>query len=213
MAPEFNREKITASLGKPPYKIEDNSFKIHASCRHTHPSVDIALDLRARHHLRSEDISHIRVRTYKTALQIADNPEPRTIYAAKFSLPFCVAMALIKGSCGLEDFTEDNLWNPHIRDLMGRVRVGVDDALDKAHPAKWAAEVEIATRSGEVLTGRTDYPLGDPENPLDEEAFIAKFRRLTGPALKGPEVERFLHTALNIEKVEDLADAFCPGTQ
>jgi len=51
MAPAFDLSRITEALGNPPYKIQENSFKIHASCRHTHPAVDLALDLVARHEI------------------------------------------------------------------------------------------------------------------------------------------------------------------
>jgi len=44
------------------------------------------------------------VRTYRTALNITSNSAPKTVFDAKFSLPFCVALALKRGSCGLRDF-------------------------------------------------------------------------------------------------------------
>ena len=63
IAPEFNLAPITDSLGKPPYRIEGNSFKIHSSCRHTHPSIDIVLDLSARHHISPAQVADMVVRT------------------------------------------------------------------------------------------------------------------------------------------------------
>ncbi len=208
MAPEFNQAPITDSLGKPPYRIEGNSFKIHSSCRHTHPAIDIVLDLCARHRLSPAQVAAIEVRTYGTALDITSNPEPATIYAAKFSLPFCVALALAQGSCGLEDFSEANLGNPEIRDLLGRVRLAVDAHLDALHPAKWPAAVTLTLTSGEVYQGRTDFPLGDPENPADAEMLMAKFRRLASQVWPEPEVEALLAGVLSLEKLENVAELF-----
>lgn len=208
MAPEFDLGRITDSLGLAPYKIEDNSFKIYSSCRHTHPSVDIVLDLSARHHISPAEISSIAVRTYRTALLITDNPNPQTIYAAKFSLPFCVALALTRGSCGLEDFSEKNLWNPEIRDLMGRVQLSLDDELDALHPAKWPAAVAVTLRSGEVYQGRTDFPRGDPENPPEEAVLFAKFRRLASHLWGERKAEDLLATAISLENLEDVAGLF-----
>ena len=211
MVPEVNLAPITDSLGKPPYRIEGNSFKIHSSCRHTHPSIDIVLDLSARHHLSPAQVADIEVRTYRPALDITDNPDPQTIYAAKFSLPFCVALALAKGSCGLEDFSEANLRNPEIRELMGRVRLVVDEHLDALHPAKWPATVAVTMASGEVHQGRTDFPLGDPENPADDEMLLAKFRRLASPAWGEPRVKALMADVLSLEKLEDVAALFQPA--
>jgi 2-methylcitrate dehydratase PrpD len=208
MAPEFDLDRITDSLGMPPYKIEDNSFKIHSSCRHTHPAVDIVLDLASRNNLQPSDISGIQVRTYRTALDITDTPEPETVFAAKFNLPFCVALALAKRSCGLEDFNEKNLRNPEIRDLSRLVKLASDNTFDSLYPAKWAAVVEITTRSGDVHRGRTDFPLGDPENPASDELLIAKFRKLTLGPWGEQKAEILAEAVLGLESVENIAALF-----
>lgn len=148
MAPQFDLDKITESLGRRLTKSKTTHLKIHASCRHTHPAVAIVMDLIARDGIKPSQVCGINVRTYRTALDITDNAEPKTIYAAKFSLPFCVALALTKGSCRLDDFSDENLWAPEIRDIMKGVQLTVDDELDRCHPAMWAAAVEIVTRSG-----------------------------------------------------------------
>jgi 2-methylcitrate dehydratase PrpD len=208
MAPEFNLDRITDSLGKPPYKIEDNSFKIHSSCRHTHPAVDIALDLASSHNLEPSDITGIEVRTYKTALDITDTPEPETVYAAKFNLPFCVALALARRSCGLEDFSDDSLRDPEIRALSQRVKPIADDAFTSLYPGKWAAAMEISTRSGDVLRGRSDFPLGDPENPASDKLLAEKFRRLASDSWGDERTGSLIRTVMELEVVEDMSLLF-----
>ncbi len=207
-APQFDLSKITAGLGKPPYKVEENSFKIHASCRHTHPAVDVVLELATRYGLKPADIATITVRTYRTALDITANHQPATVYAAKFSLPFCVALALKTGRCGPEDFTPANLFDPEIRELMSRVTLVMDKELDTLHPVRWPAVVEISTPSGQAYRGRTDFPRGDPENPVTAEELVTKFHALAaGPW--GEQRSRVLAQAvLDLENVVDVADLF-----
>jgi 2-methylcitrate dehydratase PrpD len=207
-APQFDLSKITAGLGKPPYKVEENSFKIHASCRHTHPAVDVTLELAACHGIKSADIATITVRTYRTALDITGSYHPATVYAAKFSLPFCVALALQTGRCGLEDFTSEKLSDPVILDLMSRVNLVVDEGLDTLHPARWPAVVEIKTHGGQVYQGRTDFPRGDPENPVSEGELVTKFRSLAAPAWGESRVRELTSAVLELEKVEDVAVLF-----
>ncbi|MBI4965050.1 MAG: MmgE/PrpD family protein [Desulfomonile tiedjei] len=208
MAPEFNLDRITDSLGKAPYKIEDNSFKIHSSCRHTHPAVDIALELASSHKMEPSDITGIEVRTYRTALDITDTPEPQTVYAAKFNLPFCVALALSKKSCGLADFNDDNLRDPEILALSRRVKLVADDELTSAYPGKWAAVMEITTRSGDVLRGRKDFPLGDPENPASDELLTEKFRWLASDSWGDEKAGSLVKAVMELETVEDVALLF-----
>jgi 2-methylcitrate dehydratase PrpD len=208
MAPEFNLAGITDGLGEPPYKIEENSFKIHASCRHTHPAIDLTLDLTTRHSINPGEILRIVVRTYRTALHITSNREPRTVFAAKFSLPFCVALALINGSCGLEDFSDKNLWDPGIRSLMSMVRLRIDDEFEAQHPEKWGAGIEVAMRSGKVYSAKTDFPRGDPENPVDEDTLISKFRMLAREVWGEDRVEALSQDVMNLDKIEDTALLF-----
>jgi 2-methylcitrate dehydratase PrpD len=207
-ASAYDLDKITKGLGCSPYKIEENSFKIHASCRHTHPAVDLVLELVARHRIRSSDVAGLTVRTYSTALSITANHQPDTVYAAKFSLPFCVALALIKGSCGLTDFTPETLADPDIRQLMSVVSLILDAGLDAVHPARWPAEIEIKTNSGLSYCGQTDFPRGDPENPLSAGDLLQKFYDLAAGPWGEQKAEMLGKTVLDLEHVENLAALF-----
>jgi 2-methylcitrate dehydratase PrpD len=207
-APQFDLSKITDGLGIPPYKIEDNSFKFHASCRHTHHAIDLILDLAASNDINPGEIASLTVKTYHTALDITANPDPRSPFAAKFSLPFCAALAIVNRSCGLEDFSAESLSNPEIRRLAERVRLEVDEEIESLHPAKWGARVEIVTMSGKSYSARTDFPKGDPENPLDDDQLISKFRRLAGYSWGKEKVDSLLHAALHLERIEDIANLF-----
>jgi len=190
------------------YKIEENSFKFHASCRHTHHVIDLVLDLAARNSISPDEVARLVVGTYRTALDIAGNPEPQSAFAAKFSLPFCAALALVKGSCGLEDFLEDSLCDSEIRRLAGRVHLEIDDESESLHPVKWGARVEVVTVTGKSYSARADFPRGDPENPLDDQELIAKFCRLAGYSRSEEKVETLLQAALHLEDLQDIANLF-----
>lgn len=206
-AGEFDLDRITAGLGGGSFKVEEISFKYHSSCRHTHPAVDVTLDLARQHDIGPDDVQSIRVRTYQTALDITANFTPENIYAAKFSLPFCVALALKEGSCGPADFTPASLTDPVIRSLMEKTELEVDPELDARHPALWPAAVEIITRRGDVLAGATDSPKGDPENPLTAAELEEKFMNLARGPWGDNRAARVLELCRSLEAVTDLAPA------
>lgn len=210
-ASSFDLVKITDGLGQPPYKVEENSFKIHASCRHTHPAVDLILELANQYNIKPTDVASITVHTYRTALDITANHQPASVYSAKFSLPFCVALALKNGHCGLADFTPSTLADQQIRELMTRVTLVQDDELNALHPARWPAVVEITTRLGNVYQRRTDFPRGDPENPVTTDELVAKFRNLAlGPWGEQP-VQSLEKAVLELENVKNVALLFTHG--
>ena len=177
MSEQFYASKVTEQLGKE-HKIVENSFKIYASCRHTHPVMDEMIELAKTRYFRQSDIDHIVVQTYQAALDITDNDEPKTVYEAKFSLQFCTALALLRGKGGLDDFNEETLWDHDIRALMKRVKLMVDRSMDAAYPNKWGASIAVHLINGETLAGKTDFPKGDPEKPVAPDELIDKFHRL-----------------------------------
>lgn len=198
MSENYDVNKITDQLGQV-YKIVENSFKIHASCRHTHPTMDLVIDLAKANGLTAEDVEEIRVGTYQVALDITDNDNPSTVYAAKFSLQYCTALALVNKQGGLLDFTEEDLHDRNIRDAMKKVRVGVDASINGLYPEKWGSTVEIRLVNGKVLQQQTAYPKGDPENPPSKEEMIAKFKQLAND-LPANIVDDYIEYVMELER-------------
>ncbi|MFC7687837.1 MmgE/PrpD family protein [Ureibacillus sp. GCM10028918] len=178
MSEAYDLNKVTEGLGAG-FKIMENSFKVHASCRHTHHVMDIAIDLMENEPLNIQDIEKIKVETYKVALDITDNMDPQSIYAAKFSIQFCTALALVKKSGGLDDFNEETLNNPEIRNLMNKIEVIVEPTINQSYPHQWGAKLEIDLIGGNRITKVTSFPKGDPENPLTKQEYVKKFIKLT----------------------------------
>ncbi|MDM5225852.1 MmgE/PrpD family protein [Cytobacillus sp. NJ13] len=178
MSEKYDADKITRNLGKE-FKIIENSFKIHASCRHTHPAMDCILNIMKENALTHEQIQSISIKTYQTVLNITDNPNPDTVYASKFSSQFCAALIAIKGSASLRDYNIEILQSPEIIELMKKVSVEADPYYENAYPEKWGAKVVITLNDGRTFSEGTDYPKGDPEKPADKEELIQKFITMT----------------------------------
>jgi 2-methylcitrate dehydratase PrpD len=188
MSESADPSKITNNLGQE-FKITENSFKIHASCRHTHPAIDCILDIMTENPIPYQQIKSIRVNTYQTVLTITDKPDPDTVYAAKFSSQFCSALAAVKGSASLKDFNNENLHAIEIVELMKKVEVIVDPYYQGVYPEKWGAKVEITLDNGNVFEKATDYPKGDPEKLASKDELIQKFFTITADKLEKVEEE------------------------
>ena len=207
---EFNIDKITQGLGQN-YKILENSIKVHASCRHTHHAIDVVLDLVKTNGLEPEMIDRIRVKTYPIAIDITGNFQPDSVYAGKFSLPFCVALAAKEKKAGLNAFSEKNLFDPVVRSLMARVELVEDMELSALYPEKWPAAVEIRDKQGCVYIGQTLYPKGDPENPVPIVELRDKFRELAGLHFTSESVEGFLEGIAKLEQSSSMAEFLAIG--
>ncbi len=99
---------------------------------------------------------------------------PPTAYAAKFSVPYCVAYALLRGPVGLDAFTEENARDPAIIALAQKVRYRVDPA--NPYPDEYTGHVRIAMKDGRVLEERQSHLRGGHHEPLTRADIEEKFR-------------------------------------
>ncbi|MFD2925621.1 MmgE/PrpD family protein [Halobacillus naozhouensis] len=200
---EFDQSRVTAELGER-FKITENSFKVHASCRHTHSVIDVILDLIDKHQIDFDQVAAIHIGTYKTALDITNNPDPNTVYASKFSIQFCAALACLRKQASLSDFDEENLQDASIRSLIERTKVFVEPTIEADYPEKWGAEVEIVFNDDKSIKQQTDYPKGDPENPVSLTELTTKFKDLASSSPEN-DTEAMIEYILNIDKENELA--------
>jgi 2-methylcitrate dehydratase PrpD len=197
--PDAVPERVLADAAG--WKLRETSFKPYPSCRHTHPAIDAALELRAallgdddgvagdareatgdRDFARTGDfagaIDAVRIATYPVALDVTDRPHPGSPYAAKFSLQYCVATTLLHGRPGLDAFALERIEDGLTWALLERTSVEADGDMAAAYPERWGAVVEIRFSCGAVLDARRTEARGDPESPLTDHELDEKFHDL-----------------------------------
>lgn len=150
-----------------PWQLRLTSIKPWPSCRHTHPAIDAALELAASGPIDGP----VTVTTYRTALDVCDNPAPDSIYAAKFSLQHCVTAALSDGKVDFASFEPDA--RARLADAAERVTLIAADPFDGAYPVSWGARVQAGNRVAERTAAK-----GDPEAPLSDAEMTDKARML-----------------------------------
>ena len=143
-------------------------------------------------HLAARDIAAIRAYVNTAAFDLLKDVVPSSPWAAKFSLPFCLAQAALTGRVQVDSFTEAALAQPAVGDLMKKVTVVVDPSLDEGYPRRWAAVVEVKTASGSTLQAKVDAPKGDPDNALSTEELRVKFRYLATRTLDEESTDQVL---------------------
>ncbi|HHY47968.1 MAG TPA: MmgE/PrpD family protein [Firmicutes bacterium] len=201
----IDEDALTRGLGDE-HNILKVTFKFYPSCGHTHSAIDAALYLAREEHLGPEDIAEVDLSTYSAAVDVAGNDDPKTPYEAKFSLRYCVAVALAFGEVTSRLFEPSVLQSPDIRHVMERIRVRRDPALDEEFPAKRTSIIRIVTKDGRELTRREDYRKGDPEKPLSEDDVKVKFMDLGRNAgISCGRLTAIAERIMNIEDVEDVS--------
>ncbi|MFQ6076591.1 MAG: MmgE/PrpD family protein, partial [Candidatus Bathyarchaeia archaeon] len=189
----------------PGFEITRTIFKIHASGGHTHGAIDALLKIRREHGIRSEDVEEVVVGTYPIAVEVGGgNYEPKTPSEAKFSLPYCLAVALADGRVGLAGFSPDRLGDPKILWLAKKVRVV--EAPEFRDIRLGGAEVTVRLRDRSRHSYRVDVPRGYPENPLSKGELLDKFKGLASMVLSKRDAERIIRTVGRLDGVEKIGE-------
>lgn len=156
-----------------PWQLALTSIKPWPSCRHTHPAIDAAIEIRGQ--LRGT-IDHVLVETYQAALDVCDRPLATSDYEAKFSLQHAVAAALSLEEVNFEAFGDKA--RDACAPLAARISLAAVDPWKSAYPVNWGARVTVVTQDGQSHGVERTNAKGDPEAPLSREEMIIKARML-----------------------------------
>jgi 2-methylcitrate dehydratase PrpD len=199
--------KLLASLGTE-WEIERLTFKPYPCGSIAHPYMDCALRLREQERIRPEEIAEVRCRTAEGPVPrlwepLAAKQRPPNGYAAKFSLPYLLAVILARGRAGLLDFADEAVQDEAVRRIAATVTYELDPTID--YPLRFVGHVRIRLRDGRVVEARQDHPRGGPDAPLTREELEAKFRGLAELRLSPARVETAIGAIREIATLPRLA--------
>ena len=164
------------------WQVMDLYFKPYTCCRWAHPAIDACVGLMREHGLAAEDIQKVTIHTFHRATLLS-KIVPKTADEAQYNIAYPVAAALVYGDFGLAQVREENLGDPKVVDMMGRLSFACDEALDKQFPARRICRAEIVTKDGRKLLSDECEPRGEAHENIQVDWLQDKFRRITGPIL------------------------------
>ena len=178
MVTEPHLEKLTDGLNDGIYKIDNNSFKPYACCKHSHAALYAMQVLRTEHGLKPDNVEAIEILVNEITDFLINNPQPENPYGCKFSIQYCVAGMLKYGDMGVDRFLTEVIGDAEVRSLMAKTKVMRDAAIEAVHAAdaaKLASKLIVRCKDGRVLELQVDFPKGDPPNPMswDESAGLS----------------------------------------
>ncbi|MFH1088182.1 MAG: MmgE/PrpD family protein [Chloroflexota bacterium] len=190
--------QIADDLGRK-YRVTENSFKLYASCGGTHAAVDAALEARRKYAINVADISEVVCQAWPLAPHVCGNPAPKTALEGKFSLQYCVSIALVEGKAGEPQFRDEKVRSPELQDLTRKVKIAPNPAFDDRE-----AVVTIRMKSGKQYQEKTDCVKGNPGNPLSWDDLEGKFRGLTASLLPAANIDRVVKMVKELEELDDI---------
>lgn len=183
----------SAEIGHPfqaPWYLEQPGIgmrKAWPSCASTHATIDCAETLAAQGGFAATEIESVDVWLPARRIPHTDRPTVDTPHAARFSQQFCAAAALMHVRLLPEHFATETMTDPRITDLMGKVVLHPDTALDQRDPGMRTGDDFCARMTlradGREFNTKIDQPLGTQSRPLTGDRLAAKFTACAAPVL------------------------------
>lgn len=175
--PACDWSKLLGGFGED-WIMQTIAFKPYPCGTMAHPYIDCALRLHASG-LRPEKIASILCETAEGFVHrlwepLAAKQSPPNGYAAKFSIPYAVAYALIHGEAGLSAFEDDAVTDEAVRALAARIGYVIDP--DHPYPKSYTGHVRVTLDDGQVVEERQPHLRGGVAEPLTGAEIAAKFR-------------------------------------
>jgi 2-methylcitrate dehydratase PrpD len=154
------------------------AFKPYACGTMIHPYIDCMIRL-ARTGLTADRIARIVCPTGEGLVHrlwepLAEKHRPPSGYAAKFSMPFCMAVAFFDGDAGLAQFTDARATDEAVLALAARISYEIDPGNE--YPRDYSGHIRVETVDGRRIALDQPHMRGGVREPLTEDEIVAKAR-------------------------------------
>ena len=153
------------------------AFKPYACGTMAHPFIDCARAW-AQRGIDPQRIAQIECETAEGIVHrlwepLAAKSAPPNAYAAKFSIPYAIAVAIVRDNAGLSEYTDSLVQDPLLRRIASRVRYVIDPA--NPYPQRFTGHLRVTLDDGTVQEHRQDFFKGGAGHPLTDADLRHKF--------------------------------------
>ncbi|MCC7426927.1 MAG: MmgE/PrpD family protein [Alphaproteobacteria bacterium] len=178
-------------------------IKRYACCGCTHSALDALIALRAEYAPDPRAVASIHCTMNELVTDILVHHRPGTPSQAKFSMEYCLAVALLDGDCGIDQFTPERMQDPLLRDLLARVESAVDPAIPYRNGV-YPSTVTIRMQDGSSVVRHADEAKGHPDFPLTVEELRLKFMSCARRALPEGQAAAAFDALADLETCNDI---------
>ncbi len=149
-------------------------------------------------------IDHVEVQIYRKAIEeaaIESSYRPVSRAGRTHSIPYCVAVALIKKTIEYSHFDDDFIKKEkEATDLIPRIAVVEDVQMTEKFPDGSPCRIVVTLKDGTSISRYRDFPHGDPHDPLSEEEIEEKANRYLSLIADRENVDSIIKRVWNMER-------------
>ncbi|MFK8016903.1 MAG: MmgE/PrpD family protein [Gammaproteobacteria bacterium] len=204
--PAVDVSELHADLGDN-FEMMKIAIKPYPVCHFNHACIDAMLALREKHDLQPDDIKSVTALIHEKQHDVVCRPlsakrRPQNDYDAKFSLPFAVSAAAVRGRFTLAELHDDALTSPEILALCDRV--SCEHMSTSRYPEFYSGGLVVETRDGRRLEHVEPINRGADSRALDHDAVHAKFQANVSGHLTDAQAQTLWQAVQTLDSAENL---------
>jgi 2-methylcitrate dehydratase len=212
VAGSIDQQRLLAPLVE--FKMMEVNTKWFNTVRTAQTAVTSALEILERHHLTWRDVDAIQIflptgehTGHDGVWNSVSRLRPETRDSANHSIVFSLAVAMVDGELGPDQYTDTKLRDQNVLSLVDRTTLQSDSTLDVHWPGAAVTRLVVKTFNGQSHEATTLYPPGHHRNRLSDQQIQEKFGKLAGPVLgksKRDAIIQIVDQLDNLASVQEL---------
>lgn len=204
-AGDFDEARLLDHLGDPFYVVWPGAaIKPYPAGSLAHPALDAVLELVREHDLHVDQVARVEVGSNSNLFGSLIHAEAKTGLEAKFSMPACVALALIERRVGIAQMQDAVVNRPDVQAFMPKVRLYVHPEIEALGFDQPRSIVDIHLHDGRALSRRADVAQGTTEKPMTRGQLLDKARDCAGLVMPEGQADELIGLIDHLEDEPDL---------
>ena len=175
--------------------------KPYPTCRSNHNAIDGGIFF---HNKRNKDIGQIeKIQCFidgpSAALDLFN--DPKTPEEGKFSLAYCLSLALLDGEIKPETFLSKGKIDQRAKELMDKITI--EETAEWKRPGHFINQVNMILKDGRTEEYLGEYGKGHPKNPLTDEEKYRKFVQCLKGSFREDRIPKLYSCLKNLAEVRD----------
>jgi 2-methylcitrate dehydratase PrpD len=207
---EADEQKAAGRIGKI-HRITEVSWKPFPTGRAAQGGIVLLQEL-IKQGVTLDNLEELTLSAPPIIARLVDRPIPDKMIAnyARLCFPYLASTVLMRGTIGLNDFTDADLESAVILAASRKIKIETNHITD---PAKFVPQSMTARlKNGDEKIAIIRKLFGSPVDPLSREQHIEKFRKCLAFGLSEvkaqPVANRLIDLTDNLERSEDCSELF-----
>lgn len=199
-------QNLTEGVGEV-WQMDLITFKPYACGTMIHPFIDCMIRL-ARQGVDAEAIADIECKTSQGYSRLWEplpaKQNPPSGYAAKFSVPWCMAIGFFEGDAGLAQFNDEKVKDERVLRLSRKIHFLYDP--DDEYPNNYTGRIKVTMKDGSVVELSQMHMRGGAREPLTRDELVAKYRsNVLYGGWTAEQGERLLDFIMSLEQCRNIS--------